>query len=208
MPACRRAARRWNGNAWGGGAGSIAEIRGTRARRRAESRRDAACLPAVPRRIATRARGMPCIRNRCRSRRSAESRRCDELIVPARFDVSAPCRAAPRCDARRASRRAWRRPALAETARRNRRSRTPSGSSARGRAPRRAARAAARVAGPAPDRSEMEQHVPNSNRRCAARGGLFISARPSGGMVWIVHFRFPALRAAQHEMHRHNQETT
>ncbi|NRE31847.1 hypothetical protein E5U26_14490 [Burkholderia pseudomallei] len=75
-------------------------------------------------------------------------------------------------------------------------------------APRRAARAAARVAGPAPDRSEMEPHVPNSNRRCAARGGLFISARPSGGMVWIVHFRFPALRADQHEMHRHNQETT
>ncbi|KKI74816.1 hypothetical protein VU09_15645 [Burkholderia pseudomallei] len=72
----------------------------------------------------------------------------------------------------------------------------------------RAARAAARVAGPAPDRSEMEQHVPNSNRRCAARGGPFISARPSGGMVWIVHFRFPALRAAQHETHRHNQETT
>ncbi|CAJ9532970.1 Uncharacterised protein [Burkholderia pseudomallei] len=210
--ACRRAARRWNGNAWGGGAGAIAEIRGTRARRRAESRRDAACLPAVPRRIATRARGMPCVRNRCRSRRSAESRRCDELIVPARFDVSVPCRAVPRCDAMHGGRagvhggvhggvRRWpkRRGAIGGVGRRPVHRRA---------AARRASRAAARVAGPAPDRSEMEQHVPNSNRRCAARGGLFMSARPSGGMVWIVHFRFPALRADQHETHRHNQETT
>lgn len=149
--------------------------------RRAESRRDAACLPAVPRRIATRARGMPCVRNRCRSRRSAESRRCDELIVPAHFDVSVPCRAVPRRAAMHGGRagvhggvRRWpkRRGAIGGVGRRPVHRRA---------AARRAARAAARVAGPAPDRSEMEPHVPNSNRRCAARGGPFISARPSGG---------------------------
>ncbi|WP_244371526.1 hypothetical protein [Burkholderia pseudomallei] len=208
---CRLAGERRDGGTGPLGAaarGRSPKYGGTRARRRAESRRDAACLPAVPRRIATRARGMPCVRNRCRSRRSAESRRCDELIVPARFDVSAPRRAAPRRAAMHGGRagvhggvRRWlkRRGAIGGVGRRPVHRRA---------AARRAARAAARVAGPAPDRSEMEQHVPNSNRRCAARGGPFISARPSGGMVWIVHFRFPALRAAQHETHRHNQETT
>lgn len=99
---CRLAGERRDGGTGPLGAaarGRSPKYGGTRARRRAESRRDAACLPAVPRRIATRARGMPCVRNRCRSRRSAESRRCDELIVPARFDVSAPRRAALRCTA-------------------------------------------------------------------------------------------------------------
>ncbi|WP_154731299.1 hypothetical protein [Burkholderia pseudomallei] len=117
------------------------------------------------------------------------------MIVPARFDVSAPRRAALRCTAGEPACMA------ASGVGRNGAAQSAESDAVRfiGARPR---------AAPAPDRSEMEQHVPNSNRRCAARGGPFISARPSGGMVWIVHFRFPALRAAQHETHRHNQETT
>ncbi|PNE67693.1 hypothetical protein A8H38_15640 [Burkholderia thailandensis] len=51
------------------------------------------------------------------------------------------------------------------------------------------------------DRSETEQRVPNSNRRCALSNRPFMKARRFRGMVRFVHFRFPDRQAISHETH-------